>query len=154
MVNCTAGKKMHKILIVDDEPTIGTLLSRYLRDAGYQCRKVKSVPQAKEVLQEFEVDLLLTDINMPGENGIDLIRYVKKHYPDIAIVVVSVIDNPDAVKKALALDVYGYIVKPFTRNLLLIGVENALRRQRLELQSKTYQQDLESRIQEQRFVPK
>jgi PAS domain S-box-containing protein len=83
---------------------------------------------------------------MPETSGIDLIRFVNDHYPDMAVVVVSVIDSPEEARAVLELGVYGYIVKPFTRNLVRLTVDNALRQHRLELKEKAYQQRLEAAI--------
>ena len=140
---------MENILIVDDEQPIRKLLTSFLKNAGYNCWLAENVREAKSILHDQRIDLLLTDINMPGESGIDLSRYVKQQHPDVAIVIVSAIDNPDDAKEALALDVYGYLIKPFTKNLVLISVDNALRRHRLELEQKSYRQELETTVQEQ-----
>lgn len=140
---------MKRVLIVDDERSIRKLLSQYLVNAGYTCWVAQNVQEAKNVLNNMPIDMVLTDINMPGESGIDLARYVKIEFPDLPVVIVSIIDNPIAAKEVLELDVYGYIVKPFTRNLVLITVDNAFRRGSLELQSKSYQQELESKVRQQ-----
>ena len=140
---------MENILIVDDEQAIRRLLCAYLEAAGYACLLAEDAQQARTLLQSQPIDLLLSDIKMPGESGIELARYVKQEYPDVAIVMVSAIDNPEDAQVALALDVYGYIIKPFSRNLVLISVDNALRRHRLELQHKTYQQKLETKVRQQ-----
>lgn len=140
---------MKNILIVDDESPIRKLLTTFLTEAGYTCIQAEDVEHARQVLASQPIDLILSDINMPRESGIDLVRFVQRHFPDVAIVIVSVIDNPNAAKEAFELGVYGYIVKPFTRNIVLIGVENALRRNQLELQSRAYQQDLEVKLQQQ-----
>lgn len=137
------------ILIVDDEKIIRKLLSKYLKDAGYTCWTAPSVKKAKELLQSMSFDLLITDINMPDQSGIALARYVKDTSPTLPIIIASVIDNPLAAKEVLELDIYGYIVKPFTRNLVLINVENAVIRHRLELQAREYQEGLEKRVLEQ-----
>lgn len=138
-----------EVLIVDDDKAVQTLLTRHLKDAGYRCRTVSNVAEAKNILQTRSFDLLLTDINMPGESGIELTQYVKADYPDLPVIIVSIIDNPLAAQELLDLDVYGYIVKPFTRNLVLITVENAMIRVGMEQQSRAYQQQLESTIHEQ-----
>ena len=147
--NVKEAVQMKNILVVDDEKSIRKLLSRYLKEADYNCWTARDVVQAKQILQLNPIDLVLSDINMPGESGIDLTRYIKDEFPEIGIVIVSIIDNPIVAKEALALDLYGYIVKPFTRNLVLITVENAIRRRRLELQSQAQQKALESKVRSQ-----
>jgi PAS domain S-box-containing protein len=136
-----------KILIVDDEAQIRKLLRSYMEDTGYDCQAVESVSAAQTCLETSSYDLILTDINMPERSGLDLIRFVNAHHPDCAVVVVSAIDNPEEARDILELGVYGYIVKPFTRNLVRITVDNALGQHRLELKEKAYQQRLEAAIQ-------
>jgi PAS domain S-box-containing protein len=137
---------MTDILIVDDEQPIRKLLQRYLEAAGHACRTAENAAAAKAALQRHSFDLVLSDITMPGKSGIDLLRHVREHHPDLPVIMVSVIDDPHAVTEALELGVYGYIVKPFSRNIVLINVENALRRKRLELEKKAYLNRLETMV--------
>ena len=137
---------MEKILIVDDERSIRVLLQRILEDYGYQCLTASNVGEARDLLATQPFDLLLSDLNMPGESGLDLITYVKEAYPDTAVVIVSVVADPKKVKEILELDVYGYIVKPFESSQVLISVANALRHNRLELHAKAHQETLEKAV--------
>jgi two-component system, NtrC family, sensor kinase len=137
---------MEKILVVDDDAPIRKLLQRILEEAGYECRTAESVADALECLETFPCDLILSDIHMPEKSGIELIRQVKAQYPETAVAVVSNMDNPTKTKAVLDLDIYGYIVKPFTRKIVNITVDNALRRHKLELQQKENQQILEALV--------
>ena len=140
---------MHaSLLIVDDEPQIRFLLKKILEQAGYSCQEADCVETAKLVLAENDFDLLLTDMNMPGESGADLTRHVKALYPHTAVVMVTVIDDIELAKQVLGIGIYGYIVKPFTSNIVLITVGNALRRLHLELQEQENIRLLEARIAE------
>jgi PAS domain S-box-containing protein len=136
----------NSILIVDDEQPIRRLLTAILKGAGYQCSVAENVAAAQEILAEKTFDLILTDNEMPGESGLDLIRYVKERYPQTAVVMVTIIDDPKQAKEVLQLGVYGYIVKPFSNNLVLITVENALRRHQLELESQFHAKMLEREV--------
>jgi PAS domain S-box-containing protein len=120
------------VLIVDDEPHVLLLLTKILEPAGYCCQTAESVQSARQALKEQTFDLVLTDINMPEESGSDLARYINVHHPQTGVVMVTGIDDPDQAKEVLAIGVYGYIIKPFTQNLVLITIENALRRLLLE----------------------
>ena len=122
------------VLIVDDDPMIIRLLTSFLEGAGFRCRTAENAEQARQIFSELPLDLLLTDLDMPGDSGLDLIRYAKSRYPQTAAVMVTIIDDPEQAREALDLGVYGYIIKPFTCNQVLITVENALRHHRLEMQ--------------------
>lgn len=137
---------MEKILVVDDDAPIRKLLQNFLQEAGYECQTADSVASALSYLEDFPCDLVLSDIHMPEVSGIELIQEVKATYSKTAVVVVSVMDNPAKTQAVLDLDVYGYIVKPFTRKIVNITVDNALRRHKLELQQKENQQILEALV--------
>lgn len=139
-------KTLSNLLVVDDEATIGKLLATILQNCGYNCLAVDSVLEARQVLREIPVDLVLTDRDMPGENGLDLIRFIKKQYPDIGVIMVTVIDDISQAREVLDLGVYGYITKPFTHNQVLITVENALRHRRIELENRHYATFLEQEV--------
>jgi DNA-binding NarL/FixJ family response regulator len=137
-----------KILIVDDEASIRSLLKRLLERNGYVCVLASDARDAKRIMEDEHLDLILCDIQMPEESGLELALYVTSEYPDVAIVMVTVIGNQETVKTLLGMGVYGYILKPFDENQLLISVANALRRRELEMQQRSYRQDLERTVRE------
>jgi putative two-component system response regulator len=135
------------ILVVDDEELIQDLLIRILKRGGYRNIKVaSSTERASKLLKTENVDLILTDIVMSGTSGIDLLSYVHQSHPDVATLVISGANDERLAEKALSLGAYGYIIKPFHPNEVLIGVKNALRRQSLELENRSYRQQLEAKV--------
>ncbi|MGD9949141.1 MAG: ATP-binding protein [Desulfobulbus sp.] len=135
-----------KILIVDDELAIRNLLTRYFVDAGYECHGAESVESAKEALTSETFDLLLCDLKMPGGSGLELIRYTKKQYPSMGRIMITGYGSPERASEIMEVGVYGYIIKPVTRNVALITVENALRHLRLDLHMCAYKEELEKNI--------
>ncbi len=134
------------IMIVDDEESIRGLLSRILKMNGNECVLAGSAAVARDFLKETEYDLILCDVNMPGENGIDFARYALTEYPDMAIIMVTAIDDQKIVKSALEIGAYGYIVKPFKANEVIINVCNALHRRNLEIQNSSHRDNLEKMV--------
>lgn len=124
-------KEQGKILVVDDEPYIRQLLARYLDGEGYQCEKASSGEEALKMLESDRFHLMIADIIMPGISGIDLLTIVKPLYPDLAVIMVTAVDDRDTGVLAIDLGAYGYVIKPFERNEILINVANALERRRL-----------------------
>ena len=122
-----------KILIVDDEPEIRNLLARHLVDAGYECRTAENGASAKKALASETFDLLLSDLKMPGDSGLELFRHAKEHYPQMGRVMITGYGSPETASEIMTVGVYGYLIKPVTKNVLLITVENALRHLRLDL---------------------
>ena len=123
-----------RILVVDDEEPIRKFIGNLLRDAGYVVKSVKNSASAKEELEKNGYDLVVTDMYMPGESGLDLIRFIKEHYPETGCVIVTSETDVETGKEILKTGVYGYIIKPFERSTLLISLQNALEHLRLDLE--------------------
>ena len=123
------------ILIVDDEEVVRILIQSILRNSGYAAFTAESVQEARVILSRQQIDLVITDLQMPEENGLVLIDYINAHYPEIGVVVATVLDNPVEAEKVISAGVYGYIIKPFNKNLVRITVEIALRMMNLELEN-------------------
>lgn len=137
---------MKKILIVDDEEPIRLLIGEILEMNGYKCTQVPNAAEARSFLKERNFELILCDINMPGESGLDLVRYVIANYPNIAAVMVTALDDTMLADDALEIGVYDYVIKPFERSQVLISVANALHRRELEMDNRAYREDLEKMV--------
>ncbi len=135
-----------RILIVDDEDQIRTLLARLLGAHGYECITAESAAAARRLLKETHVALVLSDVNMPGESGIDFTREVLAHFPDTAVVMVTGMDDRGYADAAIELGAYGYVLKPFKPNELIINVGNALRRRTLEIENRNHREMLEQTV--------
>jgi putative two-component system response regulator len=134
------------VLVVEDDESVGRLAARTLASGGYPCLMARDTTEAGELLDKAEPELVLCDVNLPGASGLVLARHVVAEHPETAVVMVSGLDDPDVAGAALTLGAYGYIVKPFTPNELLIGAANALRRRRLEIESRARRDELEQLV--------
>jgi len=139
---------MAGILIVDDEEPVRRLIGQILDRDGYECTLAADASEAREILKKQDFALVLCDINLPGESGLDFIRYALAEYPDTAAVMVTGLDDPMIAEVALEIGVYHYIIKPFERNGVLISVANALRRRQLEIDNRAYRDSLEKMVAE------
>ena len=135
-----------RILIVDDEPHVRKVISRSLTKLGYECAMADSGEEALDVLSEREFDLLISDIMMPGMSGLDLLQVVRQQFPDMAVIMVTAVDERATAIRSLELGAYGYMIKPFDNNELVISVVNALERRRLTLVSQAYGRRLEEEV--------
>jgi putative two-component system response regulator len=131
-----------RILVVDDEPEACHLHRRILERAGYDCVEAGGAPEARRLLQEDDFALLVADVNMPGESGLDLARHVLAEHPATAAIMVTALDDTEVAQAALASGAYGYVIKPFTPNELIIAVANALRRRGLEIENEAHREML------------
>jgi len=135
-----------RILIVDDEEPIRQLLGQILERSGYECSLAENAPEARELLKQHNFELILSDINMPGESGLDFVRYTLAEYPNTAAVIVTALDDPLTAEVVLEIGVYDYIIKPFGRNGVMISVANALHRRQLEIDNRVYRESLEKKV--------
>jgi putative two-component system response regulator len=119
-----------------------------LVSAGYECESEGDALHARSALERRHFDLVLTDMDMPGESGIGLIEHIQSHRSDTAVVMVTGYDDPEIAGMALDHGAYGFVIKPFTRNEILIAVENAVRRRTLELTARFQTENLERLIAE------
>ena len=139
---------MASILVVDDDESVCRFMTRLLDRSGYRCTMATDAAGARNYMKNQNFDLVLSDVNMPGESGIDLIRYSIATYPETAVIMVTGVDDQQIADTALELGAYGYIIKPFKSNELMINVGNALRRRRLEITTRIHQENLEKIVAE------
>jgi len=125
-----------KTLIVDDEPYIRDLLARYLKSEGYACSTAPDGETALQLMQTEKFALVMADILMPGMSGIDLLNIIRTLYPDTAVLMVTAVNDRETGVLAIELGAYGYVIKPFEKNEILINVASALERRRLTLLSR------------------
>jgi len=140
---------MVNILVVDDEEQIRRMLNRTLsRIDQYSSTLAADGAEARKRLGEKPFELALCDVNMPGESGIDLARHIASDYENTAVIMLTGVDDPETVKAALEAGIYGYIIKPYNPNELVISIQNALRRRKLEIANRMYRQDLELMVEQ------
>lgn len=137
-----------KILVVDDQPNLSKAVAASLSKEGYRCRTANNVDDAWQLLQQDSFSLVLSDIKMPGRSGLELLAMTRRRFPEVAIVMITAIDDRATAIQALRNGAFGYIIKPFRRNELLIGVANALERRRLALESQEYERLLEAQVED------
>ncbi len=123
-----------RVLAVDDDSMITGLVRKIVQKSGHECQTAASAEEALCLLRETKFDLLITDLNMDGLSGLDLLEAATRIDPDLAVVMLSGINDPVTAEQALDSGAFGYIVKPFEITELQIAVSNALRRRELETQ--------------------
>lgn len=119
------------MLIVDDNELNRQAYRRALQSAGHFCQEAGDGRAARALL-DTEFDVILLDINMPGESGLELLGSVHRVQPFSAVIMVTGEDDPQLAAKAAEGGAYGYMVKPVRPSELVINVANALHRRRLE----------------------
>ncbi|OAB55909.1 nitrogen regulation protein NR(I) [Phormidium willei BDU 130791] len=121
-----AGQKAARILVADDDRAIRTVLSQALAREGYEVRTTGTAQTLWQWVQEGEGDLVITDVVMPDDNGLDLIPRIKRIRPDLRILVMSAQNTLLTAVKATERGAFEYLPKPFDLRELVGAVERAL----------------------------
>jgi len=138
-----------RILVVDDQAPVREILCRCLQAQGYACDTAADADKAWQRLRQDGYALVVSDIVMPGRSGLELLAMIRLEMPEVAVVMVTAADDRDTAVRALEQGAYGYVIKPFEPNEVIINVVNALERRRLVLASQDYEHDLEKKVREQ-----
>jgi two-component system response regulator PilR (NtrC family) len=124
-------RRSGRILVVDDERSMRELLQIVLRREGHQVRLAENGPAAVAELEREPVDVLISDIKMPGMTGVDVLREAKRIDPDIVGIMITAYASTDTAVEALRLGAYDYLTKPFDVEELKAKVRNAMERRTL-----------------------
>lgn len=121
-------KPIHRIFIVDDHQLVVDGIRSLLGDSDIYrlCGYTRHPMQAMELLEDNQADILLTDISMPLMSGIELTRLVKKRFPEIKVIAISMHGEGDVVKQMLDAGISGYILKNTGRGELLEALESVI----------------------------
>ena len=131
-----------RILIVDDEEGVRKMFAEWLSE-NYECQTAASADEALEYLAVQSYALVISDMMMPGRNGVELLREVTTRYPETGFIMVSGVDRPQRVRDALRVGAFDYLIKPCELDGLTTSVERALERRALQRTARIYKSDLE-----------
>lgn len=134
-----------RLLIVDDEDSVRALLYDLLCDA-YRCDVAACGEEALGMCEQTTYNVVLSDIMMPGMNGIELLERIRAERPDTAVIMVSANHDTRRAVSALRRGAYDYIVKPFELEEVELSVQSALEHQRLVTENRLYQTQLEQLV--------
>jgi NADH:ubiquinone oxidoreductase subunit E len=115
-----------RILVVDDELSILDSCENVLRHEGYSIDSARSGQDAIEMLQQNEYDLVIADIELPEESGIDVIRWLRNSKPDTGVIATTSHPTQESIRETLKLGIVDYLPKPFTPPILINVTSSAL----------------------------
>lgn len=134
------------VLVVDDEPNIVKTLSSVLEDEGYRVSKARSRKEAKTFLEEDPPDLMLLDVWLGEEDGLDFLGEVRRSPEAPDVIVMSGHGTIETAVRALKAGAFDYIEKPFSLDKVLTVVANALRQRSLEQENRSLRERVEGRL--------
>ena len=143
------------IMIVDDEDRIRRILAIQLQKAGYNVLSLGDGQEAMELLSKVNVDVVISDIRMPGITGDQILRYIKTHNPSVPVIMLTGVVDVETAVSIMRSGAYDYLVKPVKKDELLITVHRALqyrnvvlRNIQLQEENIRYQKELEQKVRE------
>ena len=137
-----------EILVVDDERDICEVLDISLSDIGYQVHTAENGEEALRVFEKVSPPIVLTDIRMPGIDGIELLRRIKEKNPETEVIMITGHGDMDIAIKSLKLEATDFITKPINEDVLEIALKRAHERIDMREQLKAYTENLEELVKE------
>lgn len=141
-----------RILIADDETKMRRILQIILKGKGYQIDLAQDGKDAWEKFQQRSYNLVITDIKMPGMDGMALLKLIYKEQPDIPVIVITAYGSIDSAVKAMKEGAYDYITKPFENEEIRIVVSKALTYSNLKDENRYLRQALGGRYSFEHFI--
>jgi response regulator RpfG family c-di-GMP phosphodiesterase len=139
-----------RCLIVDDDQAVRHAMARVIQGQGLQCLEASSAAEAMQLLErEGEVPLVISDVNMPGFDGVALLEQVLKRWPDTAVIMLTGVADVRTAVLCLEKGAIDYIAKPAMMDEVRARVVKALEKRELKLQKRFYQRTLEDRVRQQ-----
>jgi two-component system NtrC family response regulator len=135
---------MESILIVDDEKNYTEILSVLLQEEGYETLTANSGSDALSILESEDVDLILTDMKMPGMDGLELLRQAKGRDPDLPVIIMTAHGTVDKAVQAMQDGAYTFVLKPFENDRLVLFVNKAIDMYRIVKENRQLRNTVES----------
>ena len=123
---------LKRVLVVDDEPMIVSLLSTILREKGWDVTEARSGTEGIDQLDRGRFDVILTDLIMPGDTGIDLLRAAKEIHPDVEVILMTGYATAETAIEAMRNGAFHYIMKPLKTEEVVNLVEKAYTQRQLQ----------------------
>jgi DNA-binding response OmpR family regulator len=119
---------MAHVLVVDDDDTVASVVVNYLERAGHTTRQLGDGREAIDAIEAKQPDLVVLDLMLPGVDGLEVCRRVRADYPEVAVVMLTALAEPDDRIAGLEVGADDYVTKPFSPRELVLRVDSVLRR--------------------------
>jgi len=130
------------ILVVDDEKNYLLVLEAMLRDKEYTVTALDDPKTALAFLEESEVDVVITDMKMPGKSGRDILEFVRRNKPYVPVLIMTAYGSIDSAVETMKCGAFDYITKPFSNEELVLSVQKAVQLSRIEQENRMLRQSL------------
>ncbi|MGD8381357.1 MAG: sigma-54 dependent transcriptional regulator, partial [Syntrophobacterales bacterium] len=145
---------METILIVDDEKNYLLVLEALLVDAGYEVITSDNTTEALEVARSHDLDLVITDMRMPGTDGMEFLAQLRSRQPDPPVIMMTAYATVEKAVEAMKRGAFDYITKPFKNEELILTIRKAIEMHRLKQENRLLSRELQERFQFSNIVGK
>ncbi len=135
-----------RILIVDDDESVRDVISVLLREEGYHCDTASGADMALDMAEREDTPLVISDMKMPGKDGLWLLEAFRDKHPDTSIIMLTGYGDTESAVDCLRRGAVDYLLKPPKLTDLIRSIERALAKRRIELARKKYQKKLERKV--------
>jgi signal transduction histidine kinase/FixJ family two-component response regulator len=139
----------NKLLLADDEEGIRKVLGIYLADSGFEVLTAENGLQALDIFREERPSIVLTDLRMPGVDGLELLRTIKSERPDTEVIMITGHGDMDLAIESLKLEATDFVTKPINDDVLAIALKRAQERIAMRRELRGYTENLENRVRQQ-----
>jgi len=144
-----------KVLVVDDEKSIRRSVCEFLREAGYRVAMAGDTQGARDLLEQGDFDVVVSDIVLPGASGVELLKTIRAASPDVQVIMMTGKPTVETASDAVRAGASDYLAKPVAKAAILQAVERAARtkhildrNKRLREENRRYQENLEQMVRE------
>jgi len=134
---------MTRVLIVDDERKMRRLLQMMVENLGFESVAAETVREALDLAEREHFDLVLTDVRLPDQSGVDLLRALRENDPSLPVIVLTAYGTVQSAVEAMKLGAFDYVLKPFDVEALEQTVRNALQLQQFRTENRYLRERLE-----------
>ncbi len=142
----------HNILLIDDDESLAQVVEYNLKEAGYGVQIASSGEEGIARFQERDFSLVISDIKMPGMDGLELLRRLKTLSPQVVVIMITAFGSIEKAVEAMKLGAYDYVTKPFNKDEFILTVEKALERVALWEENRRLKNELGARFQRRRII--
>ena len=129
-------KEIKKVFVIDDDKSIRWILEKAFTKAGYDVNCYENTENIKKNIIKYAPNIIVSDIRMPGESGLEMLENVRREFPKIPIIIMTAFSDLESTVSSLQKGAYDYITKPFDIKEMISSVEKSLKN-KISLESKT-----------------
>ena len=143
------NEPVETILVVDDEEGIRRILTHKLSGMGYRCLEAIDTNQALETMGRENIGLVILDMKMSGQSGLEVLPEVRKRFPQTSVIMATAVSDINTVVESMKLGAYDYLTKPFNLTEVGMSAHRALEKRQLEITLNDYHEHLQQKVDEQ-----